>query len=193
MPDLFDPLVLQHWLSSLGSWSWPVFLVLQVVQVLVFWVPGEVVQIAGGMVFGVGTGTLLSSVGLTMGNLLAFALARNLGRERLERWLSSHDLSRWASLVHHPRLDLILGVIFFLPFVPKDVFCYLAGLSSVKPFRFFWVTTLARIPSLALSTWMGALAVQGLGALFLVVLTVSTVLGLVILVYRKSLLSTLTR
>jgi len=184
MPDLFDPLVLQHWLSGLGAWAWPGFLVLQIVQVLVFWVPGEVVQIAGGMVFGLGLGTLLSSVGLTIGNLLAFSLARNLGRERLERWLSSHDLERWASLINHPRLDLILGVIFFLPFVPKDVFCYLAGLSSVKPFRFFWVTTLARIPSLALSTWMGALAVQGLGTLLLIVLSVSTVLGLVILAFR---------
>lgn len=193
MPDLFTPQQLQHWLHTFGPWSWPVFLGLQILQVLFFWIPGEVVQIAGGMVFGLWKGTLLSLVGITLGNLLAFGLARRLGKNWVDRWLASHDYRKVETLVHHPRLDVILGVIFLVPFLPKDIFCYLAGLSDVKPFRFFWVTTLARIPSLILSSWVGDLAVHGLGLLFLGVMAFSTVLGFVLFAYRKNLLAYLVR
>jgi uncharacterized membrane protein YdjX (TVP38/TMEM64 family) len=193
MPDLFDPQQLQTWLHTLGTWAWPVFIGLQIAQVVVFWIPGEVVQIAGGMVFGVWEGTALSLLGIAAGSLTAFLLARYLGKARMEKWLANQGFHRFQAVIHHPRLDLILGGVFLLPFLPKDIFCYLAGLSDVKPWRFFWVTTLARVPSLLLSSWVGDLAVHGLGMLFLGVVLVSTVVGLVLFAYRKSLLSLLVR
>lgn len=160
MPDVLDPTALRLWLEGLGPSAWPVFLALQVLQVLVFWIPGDLVQIAGGMVFGWWIGTVLSLVGVTIGSQLVFGLARRWGRPRTERWLAERG---WATgkLLQHPRLDVLLGVAFLLPLVPKDALSYLAGLSRVGAFRFFWVTSLARIPSLALTCWIGTVALEG--------------------------------
>jgi len=184
---LFDLGQLQGWLDGLGPWAWPVFLGLQVLQVVVFWIPGEVVQIAGGMVFGVWVGSLLSEVGISLGSGLAFCLARRLGKAWVERWIDGHEARRLGALVHHPRLDFILGLVFFLPFVPKDLFCYLAGLSDVKPWRFFWISTLSRFPSLVLSSWLGDLALHGWGPLLVWALVVGLVAGVAAFLYRRSL------
>jgi len=193
MPDWWDPQILSSWLHALGTWAWPAFLGLQVAQVLVFWIPGEAVQIVGGMVFGVWPGTALSLVGIATGGLVAFFCARSLGKPWVERWLATQGFSALQAVAHHRRLDLVLGVVFLLPFLPKDIFCYLAGLSNLKPWRFFWVTTLARIPSLLLSSWMGDLAVHGLGLVLVVVMALSTVLGIALVVFRRSLLALLVR
>lgn len=191
MPDLFDPHQLQTWLHSLGAAAWPVFVGLQVAQVLIFWIPGEVVQIAGGMVFGVWTGTALSLAGIGLGSWGAFTLSRTLGKRWVEGWLETQGFHRFQAVIHHRRLDLVLGGVFLLPFLPKDIFCYLAGLSDIKPWRFFWVTTLARVPSLLLSSWVGDLAVHGLGPLLIGVLLVSAGVGVALFVYRRTLLALL--
>ncbi len=193
MIPFFDPLPLQLWLSDLGPWASLAFLVLQIVQVLLFWIPADVVQMAAGMVFGVWYGTLLNVVGVTLGNILAFLLARRLGKAWIERWLSQHHFSTFQSLTRHPRLDLILGGVFLLPFLPKDILCYFAGLSNLKLWRFVWVTTLARLPTLLFSTWIGAESVQGLGSAFLIVMSLGGAVLLVLFLYRKSLMAALVR
>lgn len=76
MPDVLDPTTLRLWFEGLGPAAWPVFLALQVLQVVVFWIPGDLVQVAGGMVFGWWLATVLSLVGVTLGSQLAFGLAR---------------------------------------------------------------------------------------------------------------------
>ena len=193
MPDAFDPQAMQAWLHALGPWSWPVFLGLQVIQVVVFWIPGAPFEIAGGMVFGVWRATLLSTLGLTLGNLAAFGLARRAGKARVDRWLAGHRNPALEAVVHHRRLEVVLLGIFLVPYVPKDIFCNLAGLSNLKTWKFALATTVARIPSLLLSTWVGALAVQGASGVLAGVLGFSTVLGLVVLGFRKRLLSFLVR
>ena len=193
MPDLFHPHNLQLWLHALGLWAWPVFIGLQVLQVVVFWIPGEVVQIAGGMVFGVVEGTVLSLAGISLGSLIAFLLSRKLGKSWVDRWLAGGEHKKMEKLVHHPRLDVILFTVFFIPWLPKDVFCYLAGLSGIKTWRFFWVTTLARIPSLVLSSWMGDLAVHGFGLVMVIVLSLCAVLAVGLFFYRNALMAFLVK
>jgi uncharacterized membrane protein YdjX (TVP38/TMEM64 family) len=189
MDHLLDLRNLLPWLHHLGPWAAVVFVVLQIVQVLVVWIPGTPFEIAGGIAFGIWGGTLLSSIGIALGSLCAFGLARCLGKAGVDNWLSKHDFRLLGRLVHHPRLELMLAAVFFLPFLPKKPFCYLAGLSDVKPFRFLWVTTLAHIPGLMLTSWLGHTAVHGLGKLFWAVMLLGVVFGSVAFLYRKSLLA----
>jgi len=191
--DFLDPHHLQTWLQSLGPWAAASFVVLQALQVIVFWIPGTPFEIAGGAAFGLGGGTLLSTLGLTLGNLGAFALARGLGKAWVERWLSAQDQDRWGPLVHHPRLDVVLGGLFFFPYLPKDIFSYLAGLSDLKTWRFVGVTTLARVPSLVLSSWVGDQAVHGMGSLLPATLAVGALVGPLLYLYRKPLLAALVK
>ena len=86
--QFLDPQQLVHWFQGLGPWAAPVFVLAHIVQVVVFWIPGTPFEVAGGMAFGVVGGTVLSTVGLALGDFAAFQLARGLGKVQVDRWLA---------------------------------------------------------------------------------------------------------
>src|SRR5215475_5319574 len=79
-PSLWDVLTDQErfktWIASYGGYAAAVFVAAQFVQVVIFFIPGEVTQCAGGYIFGAWLGLVLSYLGITLGSLTAFALAR---------------------------------------------------------------------------------------------------------------------
>ncbi|HEY9593010.1 MAG TPA: TVP38/TMEM64 family protein, partial [Spirochaetia bacterium] len=63
---------LREWIAGWGAWAPLIFVGIQIVQVVIFAIPGEVTQIAGGYLFGGWLGLLLSVAGITIGSTLAF-------------------------------------------------------------------------------------------------------------------------
>ena len=53
------------------------------------------------------------------------------------------------------KFEFIMLIIFVIPMMPKDIFIYLGGISPVRPKRFLAIATLARIPGLFLTVYMG--------------------------------------
>jgi len=153
---LSKPEAARAWLEQWGVVSGLVFWLLQCLQVVFFAIPGEVLQIAGGLVFGVETGTLLSLTGMSAGGVIAFLVARKLGKTWLDTWMDAHKDSVWTSVIHDGRFPLILFVVFLVPLLPKDILCYMAGVTSMKLKNFFWITFFARIPSLWWSSVVGS-------------------------------------
>jgi len=107
-------------------------------------VPGEVTGLLGGVVFGQAPGFVYSTLGLTVGTLLAFAVGRWLGRALVRR-LVSPDVWHRPGLGHNPMLPHLPH-----PRGPEGHLCYLLGLSPTS----FWVvaatSTLGRMPG----TWI---------------------------------------
>ena len=73
-PDEFRTVILSY--DSLGAL---VFIMFQVLQILIAIIPGEVVQIAGGYIYGAPLATLLLLTGAVIGSSIAFGLARLMG------------------------------------------------------------------------------------------------------------------
>jgi uncharacterized membrane protein YdjX (TVP38/TMEM64 family) len=177
-----DPGAMHRLIQQTGLFAPIVFILLQTLQVVVFAIPGEIIQVAGGMAFGLVGGTVLSSIGMAIGGMIAFLIARNLGRKRIERWMEANEFRRLYGLVHHKQLPMVISVIFFIPFLPKDIICYVAGLSGINLATFVAVSFFARIPSLLFSSAIGCLAQGGFQPLYLViiaVIAVATILGYV--------------
>jgi uncharacterized membrane protein YdjX (TVP38/TMEM64 family) len=76
---LKDPENLKVYVMSYGKYSVFVFIAIQVIQVIAFFIPGEIVQIAGGYIFGTGIGSIISLAGITGGSILFISLQINLG------------------------------------------------------------------------------------------------------------------
>ena len=70
---------LKLFVASFGPYAAPVYVLLQCMQVIIAPIPGELTGFVGGLLFGVWEGTLLSTIGLTIGSLVAFAIGRLLG------------------------------------------------------------------------------------------------------------------
>lgn len=75
---------IRSWIDSSGLAAPLLFILLYLVLAVLFF-PGSVLTAAGGALFGVAAGTVLSVIGATAGATAAFFIARRLGRQTLER------------------------------------------------------------------------------------------------------------
>jgi uncharacterized membrane protein YdjX (TVP38/TMEM64 family) len=149
-----DKRFLKHTLRDLGVFAPVIFIALQALQVVIAPIPGGVTGILGGYLFGEWMGLLYSTIGMTVGSLAAFGIARWLGAHYVQR-LASPEVWRRLGFIVEAEGAILCFVIFLLPGLPKDVACYLFGLSPMPLWVFALVSTLGRLPD----TWV--LSAQG--------------------------------
>lgn len=158
------------WVEGFGPWGPLVIIVLEMVQVLLAPIPGQAVGVAAGYLFGPWLGILYVMIGLVIGSIIGFGLARLLGRPLVRRLAPvmgarlAPALSRLDALA--PRAaegrwrggSLFFFLLWLFPFVPDDLACLAAGLTPM-PFRHFLILMpLGRLPGVAFSVWIGARA-----------------------------------
>lgn len=169
-----------------GPWGPALFVGLQIVQVVVFVLPGEIVQIAGGYLFGALEGTLLSVLGIAIGSMLDFAAARLLGTRFVAALFGNEKLERFDALMASKRAEVSFFLLFVIPGIPKDLLCFVGGLSAMRPATFLAVSMIGRLPGIAGSAVMGAAASDGRPGLFAAVALVAAVLFVAGLLARDS-------
>lgn len=151
-----DPDKFKNYLADFGGMSILVFIGLQMLQVIIAAIPGEFIQIAGGFVFGTFLGTVYSVVGILLGAILAFFIARLLGIAAINKFFSKATLDRFKFLTENKKSEAVIFLLFLIPGLPKDILVYIAGLSPIKPLRFFTIYLIARMPGLIGSSLIGA-------------------------------------
>ncbi len=151
-----NPEGFKAFIDSYGPVSAVVYIFVQVVQVVVFVIPGEIVQVAGGYIFGTGLGTLYSVAGILFGTMIAFFSARFLGYSLVKAIVSPKKLKEFDFLINDPKSEIAMFVLFLVPGIPKDSLVYISGLTPIKPLRFFLISMIARFPGLWGSAYIGA-------------------------------------
>ena len=149
-----DKRFLKHTLREWGVLAPVIFIGLQALQVIIAPIPGDLTGILGGYLFGEWGGILYSTIGLTMGSLTAFAIGRWLGARYVQK-LVSPDIWRKMGFIVEAEGTILCFIVFLLPGLPKDVTCYIFGLSPMPFWVFAVVSTLGRFPT----TWV--LSAQG--------------------------------
>lgn len=173
-PDHF-----RDFIDSYGALSILVFIGFQVLQVVIAAIPGEFVQIAGGYIFGTVLGTLYSVIGIMIGAVIAFYAARLLGYKVIAALISQAKIDRFSFLLNNKKGEMIVFLLFLIPGLPKDILVYIAGLSPLKPLRFFLIYLSARLPGLVGSSLIGANIQQKNYVLALIIFMVACVLFMV--------------
>ncbi len=158
-PSVLEPFrsraALARLLDSTGPWAPTVFVLLQSAQVIAAPIPGHLLAVAGGFLFGFLKGALLSALGVGLGSAVVLILSRKAGRPVLEALVGHEPLSRadrWAAS-HGP---LFFFLFFLLPMVPDDLACFAIGLSRLPVAPMLGLIVAARFPGHLLSAWIGA-------------------------------------
>ena len=146
---------LARFLVSLGPYSSAIFILLQALQVIISPIPGELTGAVGGYVYGVSFGFLFSTVGLTLGSWAAFEIADILGKPFIERFVRRDILDKF-NFISTNTGAVICFLLFLLPGFPKDVLCYVLGLTGMRLSTFLIVSTLGRMPGTYMLTIQGA-------------------------------------
>jgi uncharacterized membrane protein YdjX (TVP38/TMEM64 family) len=149
-----DKRFLKQTLEAWGILGPVIFIGLQALQVIIAPIPGELTGILGGYLFGQWIGLLYSTIGLTVGSVAAFAVGRWLGAHYVQR-LVSPDTWRKMGFIVEAEGAILCFIIFLIPGLPKDMTCYLFGLSPMPFWVFALISTVGRIPG----TWI--LSAQG--------------------------------
>lgn len=133
-----------EFVNSFGPLSVIIFIGLQILQVIVAPIPGEVNGFIGGYLYGPVLGTLYSTIGLTIGSWIAFSLARWLGLPFVEKVLDQKILRKYDHFMEH-RGTLITFILFLIPGFPKDALSYIIGLSHMKTSTFLMICVGGRL------------------------------------------------
>jgi uncharacterized membrane protein YdjX (TVP38/TMEM64 family) len=142
--------------EGLGPWGPAAFVVGYVVAAVAF-VPGSLLTLAAGAIFGLVRGTLYVLAGATLGAGAAFLVSRYVARSYVERKLAGNP--RFAAL------DRAIGadgrrIVFLLrlsPVFPFNVLNYALGLTRVR-FADFLVASAGMLPGTVLYVYYGKLA-----------------------------------
>ena len=154
------PDTIKQWVDQWGFTAPLVFMALQIVQVVIFIIPGEVPQIAAGYLFGPWWGTLLSVVGIAIGSVINFILARLLGVPFMQQFFNEERIRRIDQIATSSHAQIGFFLLFLIPGIPKDILCYAAGLSTMRMAPFLLVSLLGRLPGIFASAYIGGAAAQ---------------------------------
>jgi uncharacterized membrane protein YdjX (TVP38/TMEM64 family) len=156
-----DPEKATALLRSWGPlWTPLAFMGLQILQVALAPIPGEVSGLVGGYLFGTMLGFLYSCIGLTAGSLINFLLARVLGRRYVRRWIRPSRLERFDAVVKRQGA-LVFFLLFVIPGFPKDYLCLFLGLTNLSVKAFALMVAIGRMPGTLMLSLQGAQVFQG--------------------------------
>lgn len=132
-----------------------IYIGLQIFQIIVSILPGQALQFSAGYAYGFWIGFLLSMIGVMLGTIITFYLARLLGKEALYIIFGEEKFSKFVHTLNTKKSYLILFVIFLIPGIPKDIFAYAAGISEIRITSFLLISLVGRTPAMIGSLMMG--------------------------------------
>lgn len=79
--------------------------------------------------------------------VIIYNLVKKFGRPLVNAFVSEEKFKKFKFLHDEKKLELIVFIILMIPGTPKDVITYMTSLTDIKPFRFYLLATIARIPA----------------------------------------------
>ena len=177
----------QNWAGAFGTAAFFAALGLQILQIVVAFLPGEPVEILCGALFGTWGGLFVCMLGCVIASALVFIISKKLGMPLLNK-MFGQKMKRFRFLNDSSQIESVTFLLFLIPGTPKDPLTYLAGVSPIKLSRFLLISTIARIPSIVTSTFVGANVQNGNFALSAVMFFVTAAVGIICIRFKKNLI-----
>ncbi|EON3873555.1 TPA: TVP38/TMEM64 family protein [Escherichia coli] len=168
---LFDLLTdlphLQTLIRQSGLFDYSLYILLFIIATL-FLLPGSILVIAGGIVFGPLLGTLLSLIAATLASSCSFLLARWLGRDLLLKYVGhSHTFQAIEKGIARNGIDFLI-LTRLIPLFPYNIQNYAYGLTTIAFWPYTLISALTTLPGIVIYTVMASdLANEGITLRFI--------------------------
>ncbi|MEW6348124.1 MAG: TVP38/TMEM64 family protein [Thermodesulfobacteriota bacterium] len=175
---------LRAYLESWGVWAPAAFVGIQILQVVIAPIPGELSGAVGGFMFDAWPNVIYSTIGLTAGSVLAFLSARIVGQPLVNLVVTDAVMKKLKFLTER-RGTMLALFLFTVPGFPKDILCYILGLSPMGFLTFVVVCAVGRIPGTIALSLSGSALYHGNWLLLGIVSVVTGASLLVAYLYRN--------
>ena len=147
-----SPTEIKEWILSFGMWAPILYIFLYTVRPLIFF-PASVLSITGGLAFGALMGTVYTVIGATLGAVVAFLVAKKLGKGVIKNGAGKVDQIQQQLEKNGFIYVLIFRLLQIFNF---DLISYAAGLSKVRLLPFFLATLIGIIPGTFAYNFLGS-------------------------------------
>lgn len=171
--------------TSLGAGGWLLVLCIQIIQIIIAFIPGEPVEILAGTLYGGVGGLFLCMIGCVVASSGIFIISKRFGAPFVAKLFKKSKLDEFAFLKDAKKLETIVFILFLIPGTPKDMLTYVVGTSPMKLTQFLTISTLARIPSVISSAFIGSAMRQGEWEIAVLTFALTAVLGVVGITYQE--------
>jgi len=146
-----DPSVVRDWIDEHIILGVIAMIFICALQVIVALVPGELVEIAAGYIFGAWFGALICFIGTMIGSVIVIFLTRKIGRRFIEALCPREKLESLPILNEPKKRDSLTAMLFLIPGTPKDLLTYVIALTEMSIPTYILLTAV-RFPSIIIST-----------------------------------------
>jgi len=172
-----NPQKIREIIRGYGLWGYLFFVLLNIFQIIFAPVPGNVVTVSSGMLFGFFRGVIITWISVIIGGSLVLFIARAFGRRMLE-YLLDEKAQKFENLITRKGIPFILLLSLF-PNPIGDGLFYLAGLTTIRLKILIPLIALGRLPGIVLAVFLGdRLLTAGIAGWIVAALGFLTVLGL---------------
>ena len=150
------------WIGKLGPWGPLIFAGIYVVATVLF-VPGSVLTLGAGAVFGVALGSVCVSISATLGATAAFLVGRYLARDAIARKIEKHEK---FTAIDRVVADEGWKIVFLTPLSPVFPFTllnYAFGLTGVRLGQYVLAPWIGMMPGTVMYVFLGSLVNVGAG------------------------------
>lgn len=162
-----------------------IYLGLQIMQIIVSVLPGQVFQVAAGYYFGFFMGLVYSLIGAAIGTTITYFVAKWLGSNAIEVLFGKEKIDKIVKMLNSSRAYNVVFLLYLIPGIPKDLVGYAAGISSIN-FRILLVLSIiGRTFGMSGSLLFGYLYAQKEYTLMYIVAAVAVIIFLICIIYRK--------
>jgi len=147
-------------IEDLGVWGPVAFGGIYVVATVLM-LPGAIITLAAGALFGPLIGTVTVSVASVTGAACAFLIARYVARARVERMLEAQPKFGAIDRAIGQQGWRIVGMLRLSPAIPFNLSNYLYGLTSIRFWPYVLTSWIAMAPATFMYVYLGYLAAAG--------------------------------
>ena len=144
-----------------GPLGFLILLAMQFMQIVVAFIPGEVVQMAAGMMYGPWLGAAVVLLGCIISSAFVFAVVHRLGAPFVRDMVPTKYLDKFNAFEESGKLSIVVFILFLIPAMPKDTFTYLVPLTNMRMRDFLVLSNVGRIPGIVISTYAANGLVDG--------------------------------
>ena len=150
--DAFDGTLLETWVNRAGI-AGPVAFVLIYALGTILFLPGSVLTLAGGALFGPVLGTILNLTGATLGAALAFLVSRHLA----SGWVARKTGGRLKQLIRGVESEgwRFVAFVRLVPLFPFNLLNYALGLTRIPFWHYVIASCICMLPGAIAYTYLG--------------------------------------
>ncbi|MBT8438714.1 MAG: VTT domain-containing protein [Gammaproteobacteria bacterium] len=158
--DSFDVAALEAWIDDAGVLAPIVFMLIYALATVLF-LPGSVMTLAGGALFGPVLGTLYNLTGATLGAVLAFLISRYLASD----WIADKAGGRVKQLINGVEGEgwRFVAFVRLVPLFPFNLLNYALGLTKIRLLHYLIATYVFMLPGTIAYTYLGYAGREAIG------------------------------